>query len=202
MNKLNYRSRWDQPLLVKTNNELARLAKSKRTLLTSPFGLTEEGRMDYRGFTLAVPVLYSVISNADLTLLRCDWAGCLTDCVVTDSIFEGAGFDGRFLTKRFEICDFTNISLKNSPLGDSSYSKCRFTGANFSAALARGAIFSHCSFAKVNFKSAVMQKCTFENCDFEGAKFQSSSFVGSKFKDCLLDRASLEDAMLDNTTFE
>jgi uncharacterized protein YjbI with pentapeptide repeats len=152
MTLMSLRDRWEQPLLVKTNNEIARFAKSKRSMLDSPFGTTSDGRMDYRGFTLAVPILYSIINQADFTGLKCDWAGCLTDCILTNSLFASAVFDGRFLTKKFEFCDFTKASLKNSPMGDSNYSDCEFSVANLSAAMARGAVFNRCNFTKANFK--------------------------------------------------
>jgi fluoroquinolone resistance protein len=202
MTAQNLRDRWDQALLLKTNNEIGRQAKTKRTLFESPFGVTADGKMDYRGFTLAVPILYSMIDKVDFTMLSCDWAGCLTDCVLTNSTFVSAAFDGRFLTKNFNDCSFRKASLKKVAMGNSSYLRCEFSSANMSAAMAHGATFASCDFTDVNFKQAVMQKCVFESCLFGDAKFKSASFVGSRFKNCNLDRVSLESAMLDHVEFE
>jgi fluoroquinolone resistance protein len=194
-------ARWTHSILEQTNQEISRFGKSKRALIQSPFGITSSRLMDYRGFTLVVPIQFSSFSDADFTNLNCEWAGCFTDCLVTGSLFVGGNFDGRFVGKKFDRCDFSKASLTNTALGDSVFSDVLFVDCNLSYTMARGATFFRCDFSQSNLKQVTMLKCTFKECVFQDTRFHYASFAGSSFKKCVLDRSSLQNALLDHVRF-
>jgi uncharacterized protein YjbI with pentapeptide repeats len=202
MNNANeLRVRWTHSILEQTNQDISRNGKPKRTLSQSPFGMTSSRLMDYRGFRLVVPIQFSTFSDADFSNVNCEWAGCFTDCVVTGSLFVGGNFDGRFVGKTFDHCDFSKASLTNTALGESVFSDVLFVGCNLSHAMALGATFFRCDFSQANLKQVTLSNCTFEECVFEDTKFNDASFAGSSFKKCVLERSSLKNALLDHVTF-
>ncbi len=194
-------ARWTHSILEQTNQEISRHGKSKRSLVQSPFGITHSRLMDYRDFTLVVPIQFSTFSDVNFTNLNCEWAGCFTDCVVTRSLFVGGHFDGRFVGKKFSHCDFSKASLTNAALGESIFSDILFVGSNLAHAMAHGATFIRCDFSHANLKRAIMLKCSFDECVFRDTKFNHASFAGSSFKKCVLDKSSLKNALLDHVTF-
>ena len=177
--------------------ELFETARKERVLPESPFGLTDDGLIDYRGFPLKQQLVRLQIRNVDFSYTISEGAGSLNTCKVKNSLFVETNFDGTPLGSVFENCNFNNASLKNGGFGSPEnlyLLDCTFIDTNFTGAGAHGAKFTRCSFERSNMKKAHFISCVFEECNFGGAKFHNGSLAGCKF---ISDRPS--DEQLGNT---
>lgn len=177
------RERWTPDLLTETSARIEREGRTSRTLAPSPFGLTEAGLDDYRGFFLSAPLKRMNLVDVDLSNLTCVWAGNMVDCTGQGLVLTGANFSGRFLGQQFTDCDFSRAALVHTPLGETSFTDCRFTKANLRTAMAQGATFVRC-FSGADLRTATLFRVTFEGCTFEGANLLHASIAGSRLVDC------------------
>ena len=151
----------------------------------SPFGLTEEGLKDYRGFPLEQALFRLEIENTDFSYSLCKWAASIYECNLTNSKFVGMDFSGRILSRVFENCNFNNLSLINggfnTPKSGLSFINCTFVNTDFSYSSSKEVNFARCSFENAKMKWTIFSNCTFTECNFKKTKFNNTSFKGSKF---------------------
>jgi uncharacterized protein YjbI with pentapeptide repeats len=188
--------RWTTEILHAANAAIVKQAKAAHTLASSPFGHTPEGCEDYRAFTLRDVLQYISCDNVDFTAMQCDWAGCLSYCTVTNGLFSGAQFNGRFVTANFAGCDFSHSSMKDARLGD-KFTDTTFIRCNLTKSVSSQALFERCDFSNANFSKSMFTQCQFFDCTFTGAKFHNASMAGSSFTRCVMDDGCFERTITD-----
>jgi len=160
----------------------------------SPFGLTHDGHLDFRGC-----IVNESLHKLDVAQLDCSY--CVLGprgqfvSTVRECLFVGAVLDGNLGTD-FENCDFTGASLKESWLRG-SFSRCTFKRVNLSNSRANQASFTECDFSGANLRRSSFYGCRFAECDFVGTKFGSGSLADSAFIDCAFDNPDLSKVVLD-----
>ncbi|MFF2888251.1 pentapeptide repeat-containing protein [Paenibacillus sp. NPDC057967] len=185
MSKKQWIARWSEDQIIDLNQALdavtgkQNLHKKGRAFPSSPFGLTDDGREDYRGFTLNTTIQYLKTERIDLSYALFAESS-LNTSEFTNCCFDGVKLDGRYMTRQFNECSFRGAKLNNARLGE-RFEDCDFTGCNLSKAIASDATFIRCRFDDVQFRGAMFMHCRFEDCSFEGAKLHHSSFAGSRF---------------------
>ena len=162
----------------------------------SPFGRTEAGLMDFRGFAINESLHKLTLEQLDLSfcvlLGRGQFASTVRKCC-----FVGATMEGTH-SKSFDLCDFSGADLRNSVMLG-TFTNCQFTGANLSMVRSRQAIFTGCCFDKANLRSSAFYWCQFTDCSFIGTKFVSGSLAHSLFTNCRFDHPDFSRAVLDGT---
>ncbi|WP_445495980.1 pentapeptide repeat-containing protein [Photorhabdus sp. SF281] len=193
--KKDLRERWSAELDFQINNGLKKENwKDKEQpnvrWLIQPFGLTELGKADFRGFPFREPLKYQYVVEIDfsfsqaisektegygfsrgltgfsnLLFERCDFIEADLPANLSEKFiccnFQGASFNACRINACFEGCDFTNSKLKD--------------------VLVRGKKFINCNFNKANLSKANFYSCFFESCSFDETKFSGSNFSGSTF---------------------
>ena len=141
----------------------------------SPFGVTEDSRLDLRGFRMpGNPQLRRVTfrpTDFGAASMKRVW---LERCSFSDSSFIGADFHGvKEHGSDFTNCLFTNCSFRAAAIGyrGSRFVKCVFDRVNFNRAI----------FVRPEFDDCVFDHCKLDGCDFNASSFEKSCFIGELY---------------------
>jgi uncharacterized protein YjbI with pentapeptide repeats len=138
----------------------------------SPFGATEEGHSDFRGFAF---LRKSEIKAFKLE--NCDFSYAnFTKRWIQGTTFNHCVFDNAVLseisdhTNRFTHCTFRKTNFKKAALGfkASRFTNCLFEGCDFTGSIFSNAIFKNCTFIENKLKSVDFQVSGFWDCSFTG----------------------------------
>lgn len=137
----------------------------------SPFGLTEDGLIDFRGIDLRQQQIKKInVQNIDLSQSQ------FVNSWIEDSVFENANF---------ENVDFSEMSEHGNQFHKVRFSNCKF---NYAAIGYKGSQYEDCLFEKSNFTKAIFTRgeftksqlidCKLKGIDFNASSFENCSFVG------------------------
>lgn len=164
-------------------------------LKTQPFGKTEEGLFDFRGFRLCLPGARRKAMLKYATIKGCDFtAGILAETISEHSVFQDCVFDYTdmndfgdygctFTNCRFYRCEWTmgaiGFDLNTSKRGEyqSRYVNCHFENVKLTKTSIGDPHFVGCSFVFKKLSGVDFGCSGFVNCRFEGA-FQDLTFRG------------------------
>lgn len=164
-------------------------------LRTRPFGMTEDGLFDFRGFRLCPPDARRKASLNHAVLKGCDFtAGFLAETIAEHSTFQGCVFDytdinnfsdkgNTFSDCRFYRCEWQVGSIgtdwNTSKSGDyqSRYMNCHFENVKLTKTSFGDPHFICCVFIFKRLSGVDFGCSGFVNCRFEGA-FQDLTFRG------------------------
>jgi fluoroquinolone resistance protein len=165
-----------------------------------PFGLTVEGKLDFRGFPLREPLKYQYLDGIDFSFLKAisgptEGYGLSRGLTgINASVLENCKFVEADLpanlAEKFSRCDFEGASF-NAARMNGEFSECNFKKCRMQNVLTQGAKFVNCDFSDANLSKANFYACIFEGCIFDGAKFSGSNFSGSTFLDAKPTEAQL-----------
>jgi uncharacterized protein YjbI with pentapeptide repeats len=141
----------------------------------SPFGLTQDGLMDFRGAEVLWPE-NSLRPSIRINAKKYD----LSHCVFDDVAFNYSTFEDCTLVKskieysHFVGCEFRNCSFVGS----------RFKGnsTGFSSALFHECKFERAAISRINF-----ELCQFLNCPIHGDTWSHNQFDRTVFKNCIFE---------------
>lgn len=193
-------ARWTPDLLQRVNGEIVKAGKQRLPFPASPFGATEGGRADFRGFVLREKIVRLSIEHHDFSFLQCEWAGALVDCSLLRCVLDHARFDGRVIGSRFEACSFASGSLSGCALGG-QFIGCDFSRANLSKSKGNDLRFVDCLFDSANLRQALWLRSRFERCSFANARLHNGSFAGSTFTGVDAAAVNWDNTIMDHVTF-
>lgn len=164
--------------------------------LQSPFGKTEAGHVDFRGYSVDESLHKMVVEGVDFSYCLLGASGQFA-ATVKSSLFVAASLEGNLGTD-FEDCDFSSASLKESWLRG-AFRRCAFGRADMSSACSSQTEFDACCFDGANLRKSSFYECRFARCSFIGAEFGSGSLADSTFSDCAFCNPDLSKVVLDGT---
>ena len=138
----------------------------------SPFGVTENGRQDYRGVSVRSQKLRNEkIIDADFSYAD------LHHLQIVDCTFENCCFDMAILTQlyaiksRFEGCSFVKADLRIAQLGmqRTDFRRCEFDGVKVKKAGFYNVVFEEVKFRAQDWSHVDFGASGFWNCWFEGS---------------------------------
>lgn len=133
----------------------------------SPFGLTEDGLIDFRGIDLSQQKIRKIkLKNIDFSHSQ------FSHSRIEDSVFETVYFDN---------VDFTDISEQGNLFYEVKFFKCKFNLAGLGY---DGSQYRHCSFEKSSFKKSVFIRGEFSKTQFIDCKLKGVDFNASSFNEC------------------
>ena len=154
----------------------------------SPFGVTETGLVDFRGFG------YPLSDDFGKCSVFCVQQQKLNNLEFSNCDFSFCSFSHTTLENcRFQNCVFVGSSLTFANLDGCSMIQCSFRSAKFQGAqigatyrhpetLFESVIFERCNFARTAFFAPFFRRCTFDHCskslDFQASSFEDTSFSG------------------------
>ncbi|MCW1887747.1 pentapeptide repeat-containing protein [Luteolibacter flavescens] len=169
------RTRWQEAAGRDFVDDLVSRGRSGNglTVMRSPFGETDAGRLDLRGLTLPGSAQLRRIAFAPADLGASVWKGVwLERCT-----FHEAGFDHADLRSiaehgnGFTGCTFARSSFRDAAIG---YRGSRFESCTFEAADFRGAVF-----VRPEFNGCEFHGCKLDGCDLNGSSFDRCRFTGT-----------------------
>jgi uncharacterized protein YjbI with pentapeptide repeats len=135
----------------------------------SPFGLTQDGRTDFRGAPLA-DILVSSLTVEAVDFSRAN--------------FEHTRFEGC----HFKKCIFDRANLTQIAVVGGSFSECyfrhsdlRLAGIGYGGTEVTECVFEKPKIAKASFGNVIFQNCSFQGEDWKGVMFDGSGFWDCKF---------------------
>lgn len=185
--------RWTTELDVEINRSLKKENWKDKTQANirwqhQPFGLTDTGKIDFRGFPFREPSQYQYLVGIDFSYSKQlheinDSYGMSRGGSFNYSIFEACIFvDTEMpanLSEKFVDCDFSGASFKSSRI-NGVFESCRFIKSKMNDVI--GAMkFVNCDFTGANLSKSYFYNCRFENCIFDNTKFSGSNISGSTF---------------------
>ncbi|WOZ77716.1 pentapeptide repeat-containing protein [Kosakonia sacchari] len=185
--------RWNHELDFGINHSLKKENwKDKNTpnsrWVDHPFGTTEEGKIDFRGFPFREPLKYHYLQNIDFSY-----------SLSLNEMTKGYGLSrgGSIISSLVEHCSFVE-SLMPANLSE------KFVGCNFDKAVFDStrinALFESCTFIKCKIKN-VLGEMRFINCNFVGANLKKSNFYSCYFENCQFDEANFSGCNISGSTF-
>ncbi|MDD4673996.1 MAG: hypothetical protein PHI03_13790 [Bacteroidales bacterium] len=133
----------------------------------SPFGLTKDGLIDFRGIDLRQQQIKKIkIKNIDLSHSQ------FGNAWIENSVFE---------TVNFENVDFTEISERGNLFHNVKFSNCKFNKAGIGY---EGSQYLHCLIEKSSFTKTVFIRGEFVNTQFIDCKLKGVDFNASSFENC------------------
>lgn len=191
--KKELRERWSTELDFEINRNLKKENwKDKSTpnvrWMFQPFGLTERGKIDFRGFPFREPSKYHHISNIDFS-----YSHSLHEIVDGYGMSRGGSFSYTII----EDCVFTDVEMPANL--SEKFTDCDFSGATFESTIING-VFDRCLFVKSKMKD-VIGEMKFINCNFTKANLAKSSFHTCYFENCIFDDAKFSRTNISCSTF-
>lgn len=183
------RERWGQCRNFSLRNSLAVSGPAH------PFGKTECGLEDYRGFMINESLHKMTLEGIDFsycTLGKGQFVSNVRRC-----LFVGAAIEGN-IGETFEDCDFSHTNLRNAILRG-AFTQCLFVRANLSLVRSSQAMFAGCTFDDANMRKGSLFGCRFVRCSFVATKFGSGSLADSVFEDCRFYEPDFSKVVLDGT---
>ncbi len=173
MSVKDFQIRWDDIALSFFKEFKPKILSTKNKLINSPFGLTEDGKQDYRGFQLEGQQIRKIIfEEADFSYSN-----------FSRSSFEKCEFNKVVFSK----ADFTEFSERGNVFFDSEFTKCKIikAGIGYLGTKYIDVAFNNCNFQGAVFIRPEYDRCFFENCKLNGIDFNASSFVDCQFQGIL-----------------
>jgi len=133
----------------------------------SPFGLTKDGLIDFRGIDLRQEKIKKIkIKNIDFSHSQ------FSNAWIEKSVFEKVNF---------ENVDFTEISEHGNLFQNVKFSNCKFNKAGIGY---EGSQYLNCLIEKSSFSRTVFIRGEFVNTQFIDCKLKGVDFYASSFEDC------------------
>jgi uncharacterized protein YjbI with pentapeptide repeats len=101
----------------------------------------------------------------------------------------------------FELCDLSNLQLRDSTLRRVSISGSRTTGLSLVSCSVRDATFFDCRGPLSSFRFSTLRDVVFVGCTLSGADFQHSRLVNVRFEGCELDGAQFSSVTVTSARF-
>ena len=147
------------------------------TFNVSPFGLTEDGRKDFRSIPFA-----QMLNENRLDIGQSNWN---VNCDFSRADFSSARLEGL----SFENCYFQSCKFEDAYEGRCTFLRCRFERSSFTTAIlgAHTSNFRECKFEQNRFGprstvlNAIFERCDFDNNLLSGLFFSASGFWNSRF---------------------
>ncbi len=192
--KKELRERWSTDLDFEINRNLKKENwKDKSTpnvrWMHQPFGVTENGKIDFRGFPFREPSKYQFISNIDFSYSHSlheivdgygmSQGGSFIYTIMEDCVFIEAEMPAN-LSESFTDCDFSGAVFESTRIS-ADFNSCHFVKSKMKDVLVSGKKFVNCDFTKSNLAKSSFYTCYFENCIFDDAKFSGTNISGSTF---------------------
>lgn len=196
-----FSKRWTAGQLAALEKILADAARKANLgpMPESDFGLTDDGKVDFRGAVLREAVRYLRVSNVDFSDLVFQEGASINESELTDCRLDRIDMRNVFVRRRFARCSFLGAKLGGARLGG-VFSDCTFEGARLSKAFATDVRFERCIFTGATLSGVHFISCTFDQCVFDGVKKLSGSVAGSRFIGESV-QAHLSDCIVDNVRF-
>ncbi|WP_071604008.1 pentapeptide repeat-containing protein [Dickeya sp. NCPPB 3274] len=203
--KKELRNRWPDELNFEINRNLKKedwrdKGVSNSRWRAQPFGLTDEGKVDFRGFSFREPIHYHLIKDIDFSYSQSisgnkDAYGPSRGITgFIDSVFDGCKFVGSTLpanlSEHFNNCDFSGSVFESTRIS-ADFNLCIFVSCKMKDILIRGKKFVGCDFSKANLSKSNFYSCYFEDCIFDDAKFTGCNISGSTFVNTRLSEAQI-----------
>ncbi|MBC2182200.1 pentapeptide repeat-containing protein [Listeria sp. FSL L7-0233] len=191
--KKELRNRWYSELDFEINRSLKKENWRDKTTRNArwpqhPFGQTDSGKIDFRGFPFREPSKYHQLFNMDFSYsyslheitegYGMSRGGSFSHSIMEGCLFIHAEMPAN-LSEKFTDCDFSNAVFVSTRI-NADFISCNFTNAKMKDVLV-GAKFINCDFTKANLTKSALQMCHFENCIFEDTKFSRTNISGSTF---------------------
>lgn len=160
---------------AKTKDKTRWLDCAHCTLNSSPFGLTEDGRKDFRSIPFA-----QISKENRLDISQSKW---IVNCDFSRADFSSAYLEGL----SFENCYFQSCKFEDFYERQCTFLRCRFERSSFTTATlgAHTSSYRECKFEQNRFgpRSSVLN-AIFENCDFNNNLLTGLFFSASGFWNC------------------
>jgi uncharacterized protein YjbI with pentapeptide repeats len=102
----------------------------------------------------------------------------------------------------FELCDLSNLQLRDSTLLRVAVLGCRTTGLSLVSCSVREATFSECRGPLSSFRFSTLRDVVFVDCTLSGADFQHSQhLINVRFQGCELDAAQFSGVTVTSARF-
>ncbi len=186
--------RWTSELDFEINRNLKKENwKDKNTpnarWMLQPFGQTDSGKIDFRGFSFRELLKYQYIVGVDFSFsqfiseLTAGYGMSRGVAGIIDSILESCNFVGSKLpanlTEKFTDCDFSDATFESTRI-NGVFDRCIFFKSKMKDVIGTMR-FINCDFTKSNLAKSSFYTCYFENCIFDDAKFSGTNISGSTF---------------------
>ncbi|MCG8711078.1 pentapeptide repeat-containing protein [Brenneria sp. 4F2] len=192
--KKELRGRWSAELDFEINRGLKKENWKDKSIpnvrwMLQPFGLTERGKIDFRGFPFREPSKYHHIYNIDFSYSHSlheiidgygmSRGGSFIDTIMEDCVFIDAEMPAN-LSGIFTGCDFSGAVFESTRI-NADFNSCHFIKAKMRDILVSGKKFINCDFSKSNLAKSSFYTCYFDNCIFDDAKLTGTNISGSTF---------------------
>ncbi|MDL2275938.1 pentapeptide repeat-containing protein [Desulfosarcina sp. OttesenSCG-928-G10] len=154
-----------------------------------PFGMTESGKIDFRGFPFREQIKYQYVFGIDFS-----YSDSLSE--FTEGYGASRGEAGISFSI-FENCDFMGSDMPANL--SEKFIDCNFSHAKFDSTRMNG-LFESCLFSSSKIKN-VIGNMKFVNCNFSKATFSQSNFYSCYFESCIFDDANFSRANISGSTF-
>lgn len=170
-----FRARWRNAAGNEFVDRLILMGRSGNgfSVSESPFGLTDDGLLDFRGLRVAEKVQLRRVTFAPADFGTASWKGAwLERCTFKNAQFDGVGFQNvaEHGNEFFECC-FLRSSFRGAAIGyrGSRFVTCTFDHVDFSRAI----------FVRPEFDGSAFYHCKLDGCDLNGSSFERCRFVGA-----------------------
>ncbi|MCA9137289.1 MAG: pentapeptide repeat-containing protein [Planctomycetales bacterium] len=166
------KSRWSDDLLESVFDHL------EKGLAYSPFGNTDDERLDLRGVRLAYLVRDVELKNADMSFCE-EGRGQIAGWKMSNVLLNNSRLTSN-IHGHFHNCSFHRANMNGAWL-DGVFDQCAFNLAKMRAASAEDTTFDQCSFLGSDLRKAHLCDCRFIKCDWEDVHLGDGSFSESRF---------------------
>lgn len=191
--KKELRERWSTDLDFEINCDLKKENWKDKSIpnvrwMLQPFGLTERGKIDFRGFPFREPSKYHHISDIDFSYSHSlheivdgygmSRGGSFIYAIMNSCVFIDAEMPAN-LSEKFTDCDFSGAIFESTRI-NGVFGGCLFVKSKMKDVIGTMK-FINCNFTKANLAKSSFHTCYFENCIFDDAKFSGTNISGSTF---------------------
>ena len=165
-----FKTRWQEGGGKEFVDRLVYMGRSGNgfNVLESPFGMTEDGLLDFRGLCLPETAELRRVSFGPADFSASSWARVWLE------------------RSRFDRADFAGASFQ--VIGDhgNEFLSCRFSRTSFRGGVLgyRGSRFVSCAFDRADFSRALFVRPEFDDCEFRDCKLNGCDFNGASFERC------------------
>jgi uncharacterized protein YjbI with pentapeptide repeats len=167
------KNRWTDELI---DSVLRQLRSSQSP---DPFGRTENGLWDLRGFTIREGLRTISMKDIDLSYCKTEGGGQLLSCELSNVTLSHAmletNLNGTFTACKFDGANLSRVRFRGR------FIDCTFLKTKLKDAAAEAVSFVTCCFDGADLRGAHLCSCTFESCTWKDAAFGNGSFHRSKF---------------------
>lgn len=202
-NKINeLKERWTKQIDYEFNKSLQGIDWKDKTkpnikLSQSPFGLTENGKIDLRHLKLREGLQYQYFKDVDLSYFEPSIFNPQEIRKKDMYISKNKVGVGIIINSIFEDCLFRHATIPNI---SELFINCDFTYANFSSIRVSG-VFKNCNFDNASFNNIIFGTVIFENCSFQKTKFKKCLLTNSKWHNCNLSGTIFQNGFLSKNDF-